>query len=141
MYDRQHIGSINPRGTSLLNVDIKQALSGLGPEARNESIYQLAVDLCSEGSGNISFEDFIHLMTPKLLESDTVENIDKLFALFDTSKTGYISIADLRRIAQEMAFECSDEDLQDMIKRADGDLDGLVSKEEFHALMSNGVAQ
>ena len=40
-----------------------------------------------------------------------------------------------------MAFECSDEDLQDMIKRADSDLDGLVSKEEFHALMSGGLTQ
>ena len=99
MYDRQHIGSINPQGISIINADIKPALAGLGPEARNESIYQLAVDLCSEGRGNISFEDFIHLMTPKLLESDTPENIDKLFTLFDTSKTGYISISDLRRIA------------------------------------------
>jgi hypothetical protein len=35
MYDRQHIGSINPKGTLFVSVDIKQALAGLGPEARN----------------------------------------------------------------------------------------------------------
>jgi Ca2+-binding EF-hand superfamily protein len=38
----------------------------------------------SEGNGNISFEQFIHLMTPKLLKNDTKENIDRIFTLFDS---------------------------------------------------------
>lgn len=71
MFDRQHIGSVNPKGIRINYVDIKNALAGLGPEARNQAIYQLAVDLCAEGKGNITFEDFIHLLTPRLLESDT----------------------------------------------------------------------
>lgn len=38
-------------------------------------------------------------MTPRLLDGDSRENIDRIFALFDTEKTGFISVADLRRIA------------------------------------------
>ena len=108
MFDREHCGTINPKGILPIMLDIKSALSGLGPEARAEAIYQVAVDLCSEGHGNISFEEFIHLLTPKLLENDSRENIDKIFGLFDTDKTGYISVNDLRRIAKQMDFECSD---------------------------------
>ncbi len=72
----------------------------MGPEARGESIYQLAVDLAAEGKGSITFEEFIHLMTPRLLVGDSRENIDKIFVLFDTEKTGFISVKDLRRIAR-----------------------------------------
>ena len=38
-------------------------------------------------------------MTPRLLQDDTRENIDNIFALFDTQKTGQISAKDLRRVA------------------------------------------
>ena len=67
MFDREHIGIINPKGTILLNTEIKNAINSLGQEARGTPIYQLAVDLCGEGQGSISFEEFIHLMTPRLL--------------------------------------------------------------------------
>ena len=65
----------------------------------------MIVDLAGEGHGNITFEEFIHLMTPRLLENDTRENIDTIFALFDTDKTGYIGAQDLRRIANEMGLD------------------------------------
>jgi len=39
----------------------------MGTDARNEPLYQLLLDLDSEGAGNITFEQFIHLMTPRLL--------------------------------------------------------------------------
>lgn len=57
------------------------------------------MDLDAEGAGNITFEQFIHLLTPKLIEDDIRENIDKIFSLFDTDKTGFITIQDLRRLA------------------------------------------
>lgn len=65
----------------------------------NEPIYQVILDLDSEGAGNITFEQFIHLMTPRIIEEDSRENIDKIFSLYDTEKTGFISLKDLRRIA------------------------------------------
>jgi len=71
----------------------------LGPEAKNEPVYQLILNYAGEGAGNITFEQFIHLMTPRLLPDDTRENVDNIFALFDTEKTGYITAQDLRRIA------------------------------------------
>lgn len=95
----------------------------------------MILDLDSEGAGNITFEQFIHLLTPRLLEEDTRDNIDKIFTLFDTEKTGFISVRDLRRIALEIGEELSEEDLEAMIGRADENRDGAVCREEFYNLL------
>lgn len=71
MFDKEHAGLINPKCTMPPTVEIKNAIGSLGPEARNEPIYQLAVDLSAEGQGSITFEEFIHLMTPRLLDGDS----------------------------------------------------------------------
>lgn len=71
LFDRDHIGLINPSCKIKYYSALKSALSTLGPEARNEPIYQLIMDFNSEGSGSITFEQFIHLLTPKLLEGDS----------------------------------------------------------------------
>ena len=99
-------------------------------------MYQLIINYASEGAGNITFEQFIHLMTPRLLSDDTRENVDNVFALFDTEKTGFICAKDLRRVAYELGEEVNEDDIRDMILRADADSDGLISKDEFFDLIS-----
>lgn len=97
IFDREHIGSINPKGTLSVMAEIKSALSSLGIEARAHGVYQVILDMDGEGAGNITFEQFIHLMTPRLIPEDSRENIDSIFTLFDDEKTGFISLAGLRR--------------------------------------------
>jgi Ca2+-binding EF-hand superfamily protein len=41
-------------------------------------------------------------LTKKVNDKDTRENIRKIFALFDDERTGFISVKNLRRIAQEL---------------------------------------
>ena len=94
-------------------------------------VYQVILDFDSEGAGQIPFEQFIHLLTPRLVEGDSPDNIDHIFALFDTERTGFITVRDLRRIAHEMGEELTEDDLADMIKVADANRDGVVSRDEF----------
>ncbi len=101
----------------------------MGPEARQHAIYQVILELDTEGAGNITFEQFIHLLTPRLIEDDLKENIDHIFSLFDTDRTGFISVKDLRRIAREIGDDLSEDDFNDMIRRADADKDGVVSRD------------
>lgn len=96
----------------------------------------MIIDLDSEGAGNITFEQFIHLLTPRLIEDDSRENIDHIFSLFDTERTGFITVKDLRRIAHELGEDLTEEDLEDMIKGADENQDGAVSRDEFFQLLS-----
>ena len=47
-------------------------------------------------------------MTPRLLEGDSRENIDKIFSLYDTEKVGYINVKDLRRISHALGEDLTD---------------------------------
>lgn len=77
-------------------------MTSLGFEAKNQIIYQMISDLDADGSGQIDFEEFIRLMTARISEKDSREDVRKVFNLFDDEKTGYISIKNLRRVAKEL---------------------------------------
>jgi len=62
--------------------------------------------------------------------------ISRVFSLFDDEKTGFISIKNLRRVVKEVGENIDDAELQEMIERADLDNDGLISEEEFYAIMT-----
>ena len=73
----------------------------------------------------------------RLAGSDTKEDIQKIFELFDDDKTGYISLQNLKRVARELGeTNMDDAELLEMIERADTDHDGQISSEEFYAIMT-----
>lgn len=49
---------------------------------------------------------------------------------------GYISIKNLRRVAKELGEDIGDSELNEMLVRADLDLDGLVSEDEFYQILT-----
>jgi centrin-1 len=67
------------------------------------------------------------MMTTRPSENETRDEIHKIFVTFDNQKTGFISLKDLRRVAKDLGELTDDGTLQDMIERADFDLDGVVS--------------
>lgn len=83
----------------------------LGYESTHHTVYQIICDYEADGSGNIGFEDFLHLMTHRVTERDTRADINKVFALYDNEKTGYISAKNLRRLAQDIGEEIPEEEL------------------------------
>ena len=117
-------------------VELKAAMTSLGFESKNQTIYQMISDLDADGSGQIDFEEFLELMTARVSDKDTRENIRKIFNLFDDEKTGFISIKNLRRVAKELGETIDDSELQEMVERADTDNDGLVSEEEFYNIIT-----
>lgn len=49
---------------------------------------------------------------------------------------GYITLKDLRRVVKDLGELTDDNTLQEMIERADTDLDGRVSEDEFYNLLT-----
>ncbi len=111
-------------------------MTSLGFESKNQTIYQMIADLDADGSGQIDFEEFLTLMTARVSDKDSRENIRKIFNLFDDEKTGFISIKNLRRVAKELGETIDESELQEMIERADTNGDGLVSEEEFYNIIT-----
>lgn len=71
----------------------------------------LTFDFCSpqDGSGSIDFEEFLNMMTAKMSDKDTREDINKVFNLFDDDQTGHITLRNLKRVAKELGETMSGE--------------------------------
>merc|ERR1711988_777523 len=113
LFDTDGTGTIDAK-------ELKVALRALGFEPKKEELKKLVSD----------FNKFLEIMTAKMNEKDTKEQIQKAFLLFK-GPTGMISFDDLKAVAKELGETMSDEELREMIKEADKDEDGQVSEEEF----------
>lgn len=83
----------------------------------------------------VDFEEFLQMMTAKMGERDSREEIMKAFKLFDDDNTGVITLKNLKRVAKELGENLTDEELQEMIDEADRNGDGVIDEEEFHRIM------
>jgi len=129
LFDTDGSGTIDPK-------ELKAAMQSLGFEAKNQTIYQMIADIDKQGNGTIEFDDFLDMMTAKMSDKDTREDIQKVFNLFDDDQTGKISLRNLKRVAKELGETMSDAELLEMIERADTDTDGEISPDEFYAVMT-----
>ncbi|KAL3782076.1 hypothetical protein ACHAW5_000697 [Stephanodiscus triporus] len=107
----------------------------LGFEPDKEEIRKLISQVDRDGSGTVNFSEFLTMMTTKMGERDSTEEMIKAFRLFDDDETGKISFRNLKRVAMELGENITDKELQEMIDEADRDGDGEVSQEEFIRIM------
>merc|ERR1711998_273771 len=111
LFDTDGSGTIDAK-------ELKVAMRALGLDAKKDEIRRMINDIDKDGSGTIDFNEFL-----------------KVFRLFDDDETGKISFKNLKRVAQELGENMTDEELQEMIDEADRDGDGEVNEEEFFRIM------
>lgn len=128
LFDTDGSGSIDAK-------ELKVAMRALGFEPKKEEIQKMIQDVDTDGSGQIEWEEFLKMMTTKLLNRDPMEEIKKAFKLFDDDNTGKISFKNLKRVAKELGEKITDEELQEMIDEADRDGDGEVNEDDFIRIM------
>ena len=58
--------------------------------------------------------------------------MERVYKLFDLNRNGDIRLADLKRVAKELGEDISDEELQEIIQRADLDGDGKLTFDDFY---------
>lgn len=114
---------------------MKVAIRALGFEPTREEIRKLIANVDPDGIGKLSFEEFLDLMSVKMQEKDSKEEVLRAFKLFDDDNTGKITFKNLKRVAKELGENLTDEELQEMIEEADRDGDGEISQEEFLRVM------
>ena len=115
--------------------ELKSAMQSLGFEAKIQTIYQMLGDIDKDGNGGIDFDEFLDMMTAKMNDKDSREDIQKVFNLFDEDQSGKINIRNLKRVAKELGETMSDAELLEKIEQADVDQDGEISQEEFFSII------
>jgi len=128
LFDVDGTQRVNPR-------DLRGAIQALNLR-RNQVVQSMLSDLDRQGAKPLDFNGFLDLMTAKMGERDTREDVCKVFRLFDDDRTGTITIRNLQRVARELGEELPIEDLDEMIARADSDGDGHVTVDDFYSLMT-----
>lgn len=128
LFDTEGKGAIDIR-------ELKAAFRALGFQVKKQEIRGMLTDVDKEGAASVSFNDFVEMVTPKVLARDPKDEIMKIFALFDEDGTGGISFRNLKRVATELGENLTDDELQEMIEEADRDQDGVVNAEEFYRVM------
>merc|ERR1712195_331078 len=132
LFDTDGSGTIDAK-------ELKVAMRALGLDAKKDEIRRMINDIDKDGSGTIDFNEFLNMMTARMGDRDSREEIVKVFRLFDDDETGKISFKNLKRVAQELGENMTDEELQEMIDEADRDGDGEVNEEEFFRIMKRRI--
>merc|ERR1712185_875269 len=115
--------------------ELKVAMRALGFEPNKDEIKKMIADIDKDGNGTIEFDEFLAMMTAKMGERDSREEIMKAFRLFDDDETGKISFKNLKRVAKELGENMTDDELMEMIEEADRDGDNEINEEEFFRIM------
>merc|ERR1712028_159817 len=84
LFDTDGSGNIDAK-------ELKVAMRALGFEPKKEEIQKMISDVDDDGSGTIEYEEFLKMMTHKILNRDPKDEILKAFRLFDDDETGKIS--------------------------------------------------
>merc|ERR1712167_8056 len=102
LFDSDASGMIDVR-------ELKAAMRALGFEIKNEELKKMVSDIDNDGNGTIEFAEFLGMMTAKMGEKDSREDIEKVF---DDDNTNKISFRNLARVAEELGENIDDEELQ-----------------------------
>jgi len=128
LFDTDGSGTIDAK-------ELKAAMRALGFTIKKSEVKEMIAQVDADDSGTIDFNEFVEMMTGKMGERDSKEEIMKVFALFDDDNTGKISFKNLKRVASELGENLSDDEMREMIEEADRDKDGFISPEEFFRVM------
>ena len=127
-FDTDGSGSIDAK-------ELRVAMRALGFELAREEVREMIHKVVGPNATAIDFNQFLEMMGQKILQRDPLQEILKAFELFDKDHNGSISLKDLKTATIELGENLTDDELREMIKEADRDLDGEVGKNEFIEVM------
>ncbi|NXX43172.1 CALMS protein, partial [Tricholaema leucomelas] len=129
LFDRDGDGCITTK-------ELGTVMRSLGQNPTEAELRGMVGELDADGSGTVDFPEFLSLMARKMRDTDSEEEIREAFRVFDKDGNGYISAAELRHVMTNLGEKLTDEEVDEMIKEADGNNDGQVNYEEFVRIMT-----
>ena len=116
--------------------ELLSAMKSLGFDTKNPAIFSMIADFDEDGNGVISFDEFLDMMTARISDRNTRDDLKRVFNLFDDSRQGFVTAENLRRVARELGEEISEEELREIVQRADLDGDQKLGFEDFYNVMT-----
>merc|ERR1712025_189265 len=112
-------------GSGAISVnELTSAMQSLGLDVKHAVVYNMVADLDADGSGEIEFGEFLDVMTAKLSDKNSREEIQRVFNLFDKDRSDSLDVNEFSVICKECGQEASEEDTRELFQRCDIDGDG-----------------
>ena len=124
--------------------ELKAAMRALGFAVRKAEVLAI-LDQYAEVAGvgvggarrGLSFAEFREVMAEKVLVERSAEDAHRrAFRLFDKSRSGAITVRDLRMVCRQIGVVLDDDELHDLIGEFDLDGDGAIDEREFLAIVA-----
>ncbi|KAK2162498.1 hypothetical protein LSH36_97g02025 [Paralvinella palmiformis] len=109
--------------------ELGTVMRSLGQNPTESELQDMINEVDADGNGTIDFEEFLHMMAKKMKDTDSEEELREAFRVFDKDGNGYISAAELRHVMTNLGEKLTDDEVDEMIKEADLDGDGMVNYE------------
>ena len=123
-------------------VDLKElvtTIQSLGLADKNPGAFRMLTRM-AESNARVDFEEFVDLMTARMNYREASNDLQEVFKMFDGDNTGKISLTNLKTVSEELGEDLAEEELRDMLVRADTDGDNELSESEFVQLMQTETA-
>jgi Ca2+-binding EF-hand superfamily protein len=133
-------------GSGVIDIkELKVALRALGFEPKKDEIKRLISEINSEqkdkeNTNSIDYTEFLQIMTAKMNEKESEEEIQRAFQLFAFEDKKTISFDNLKKIAMELGETMTDDELKLMISEANGgDKTYTVTEEQFAQVLTRAT--
>ncbi|TMS35656.1 hypothetical protein L596_003015 [Steinernema carpocapsae] len=115
--------------------ELGTVMESLGQNPSRQELQDMVNEIDEDGNGTIELEEFVRMMSRKVLESENERELREAFQVFDKDNDGYISARELSFVMCNLGEKLSEDEVIDMIKEADLDGDGRVNFAEFVYMM------
>ena len=102
-------------------------------------IYELIEELDSEIKTGLTYDDFVGKLTAKLQDRESQRSTERSYELLVEDPNGTLNFQALKKVANDIGDQTSDEDLQRLIKNGASNGND-ISYDEFHAIMTKDIS-
>ncbi|OXU26936.1 hypothetical protein TSAR_000449 [Trichomalopsis sarcophagae] len=122
LFDKDEDGTITM-------AELGVVMRSLGQRPSETELRDMVNEVDQDGNGTIEFNEFLQMMSKKMKGAEGEDELREAFRVFDKNNDGLISSVELRHVMTNLGEKLSEEEVDDMIKEADLDGDGMVNYE------------
>ncbi|KAG8919349.1 calmodulin-like 3, partial [Tulasnella sp. 417] len=111
--------------------ELGNAMRSLGRNPTDVELQEMIDHADIDGTGTIDLEEFLMMAVTQMKDNEPEEVIRQTFKAFDKDGDDSINAAELRQIMAAIGQQLSDTEVNEMMRAADINGDGLINYEEF----------
>merc|ERR1712080_29587 len=121
---------------SVASSQVSAIMRSFGQNPSEAEIQDMVNKVDMDGSGMLSFPEFLTMMGLKAESENAEDEIREAFQVFDGDGNGFINRQELAVVMGNFGESLTQEEIQGMIDQADIDGDGVINYEEFYTMMA-----